>query len=83
MVGDTLPIQTGTIMVINHFSVRPAPTKSSAATATEKNVLTALLHTMNAAKERCKVAKWFNAQWPWPLRSGSDMMGISKRSALM
>lgn len=63
LVGDALSIQTGMIMVIHHCSVRTAPTTSSAVPATEKNYLSALLQAIDAVKERCRVAKRFNAQW--------------------
>lgn len=51
-------------MFIHHCSVRLAPTTSSVVPATEKNYLTALLQAVDAVKERCQMAKWFNAQWP-------------------
>lgn len=81
MVGDTLSIQTEMIMVIHHCSVRPAPTTSSAVPAAEKNYLTALLQEIDVVKERCQVAKWFNAQWP--LMESSRQHGISNRSDIM
>lgn len=81
LVGDTLSIQTGMIMVIHHCSVRPAPATSSAVPATEKNYLTALLQAIDVVKERCQVVRWDNAQWP--LMEWSQHCGINNRSAIM